>query len=373
MVRDNPLRIAQVVGPVVLGGVDTMVMNYYRNIDRSKIQFDFIMDGYYETPIDDEIKSLGGRVYKVEPYAHNMAKSMRQYYHIFNENQYPIVHSHMNTLSVFPLFEAWRAGVPVRIAHSHSTAAKGEGKKTAMKYMLRPFAKLFPTHYCACSKYAGRWLFGDKLFNSGKVHLIKNAINLDRFSYKPEIREKMRSELGLNGKFVVGHVGRFMYQKNHDFLIDVFKEIHKQNSDSILLLVGDGPLQDQIRQKVNKLGLSDSVSFLGLRQDVPDLLQAMDAFVLPSHYEGFGMVALEAQTAGLPCIISDAVTKEVAVTPSVRFLSLSEPPDVWAEKVLSFSNFQHINEEMLVEKAGFQIVSAANHLLNYYLELCKDG
>ncbi len=373
MGKDDPVRVAQVVGPVVLGGVDNMVMNYYRHIDRSKVQFDFIMDGYSDTPIDEEIKALGGRVYKVEPYAKNMVKSMGQYYKIFKENHYQIVHSHMNTLSIFPLFEAWRAGVPIRIAHNHSTAAKGEGNKTVMKYVLRPFAKAFPTHYCACSEYAGRWLFGNRLYDSGKVNVVKNAIDLDRFRFHPTVRKQIRAELGTEDRFVIGHVGRFVYTKNHSFLIDIFNRVHQQNPNSLLMLVGEGPLQGQIREKVEKLGLSSSVLFLGLRQDVPDLLQAMDVFVFPSYYEGFGMAALEAQAAGLPCLMSDAVPPEAKITPLANFLSVSQAADIWEEKILSFSGFPRTDEGGLIEAEGFQITSASDCLMKYYGGLCNDG
>ena len=374
MAAKEPIRVAQVVGPVVLGGVDTMVMNYYRRIDRSKVQFDFIMDGYYDTPIDAEIKALGGGVYKVEPYADNMLKSMRQYYRIFKENRYPIVHSHMNTLSVFPLFEAWRAGVPIRIAHSHSTAARSEGKKTMMKYALRPFAKIFPTHTCACSEYAGRWLFGDRLFDAGKVHLVKNAIDLDRFRFNPETRERVRAELGIGDKFAVGHVGRFMYQKNHDFLIDIFCEIHRRKPNSVLLLIGEGPLKEQIRQKADGLGLSDSVCFMGLRRDVPELYQAMDALMLPSFYEGLPVVGVEAQAAGLPCLVSDTVTREIKVTPLVEFFSLSRPAEEWADKTLSFAGrFQRVETGAKMKDAGFEVQTEAKRLEKFYLRLGGTG
>lgn len=367
MKAKNPIRVAQVVGPAVLGGVDTMVMNYYRHIDRSKVQFDFIMDGYNETLIDDEIKALGGRVYKVEPYAQNMLKSMRQYYRIFKDNHYLIVHSHMNTLSVFPLFEAWRAGVPVRIAHSHSTAGKGEGKRTAMKYMLRPFAKVFPTHYCACSEYAGRWLFGDRTFHCGKVHLVKNAIDLDRFRFKPEVREQVRTQLGINDKFVVGHVGRFMYQKNHEFLVDVFSEIHKKNPDSVLLLVGNGPLQERIQRKVNNLGLSEAVKFLGLRKDVPELMQAMDTLLLPSHYEGLGMVAVEAQASGLWTVCSEAIPEDARISKHMVYCHLDQSAEAWAKIVLCRK--ERRSSAYLNEKGkDYEITTASNKLTDFYFD-----
>lgn len=372
--QQKPIRIAQVIGKANLSGVDTVVMNYYRNIDRSKVQFDFIIDGYLDTPIDHEIEALGGKIYKVEPYEKNILKSMHQCYSIFKANNYPLVHCHMNTLSLFPLFEAWRAGIPVRIAHSHSTTAKGEGKRAVLKYALRPFAKLFPTNFCACSEYAGRWLFGDRLYDRGKVHLVKNAIDLDNFRFNPEVREQMRTKLGINNRFVVGHVGRFVYSKNHNFLIDVFNEVHKRNPDSVLLLVGDGTLKEQIRQKVDRLGLSDSVMFLGLRKDVTDLYQAMDVSVLPSNYEGFGMVALEAQASGLPVIVSEYVPKDTQVTDLLSYMHLTQPIGKWADKILTYEKYcRPLDIKDRFQKAGFDIFDAGKDLTKWYLKIAASS
>lgn len=371
--ENRPIRVAQVVGPVLLAGVDTVVMNYYRNIDRKRIQFDFIMDGYQKTPIDEEIEAMGGRVFKVEPYAKNMLKSMQQYYQIFHENHYPIVHSHMNTLSVFPLFEAWRATIPIRIAHSHSTAAWGEKKKAIMKYMLRPFTKTFATNYCACSALAGKWQFGAKCYNDGKVNLLKNAIDINKFTYDETVRNRVRNGLNLQGRFVVGHVGRFTYAKNHNFLIEVFCEIHKRDPNSVLLLVGGGDLFSQIHQKVKVLGLSNSVLFTGVRQDVADLMQAMDVFIFPSFYEGLGLAAIEAQAAGLPCILSDAITTEAKITDRVTFLSLSLSPEIWAETILLYKSYsQRPNTKDQIKSAGFEIKSAAKGLEEYYISCIES-
>lgn len=372
--RKEPIRVAQVVGPVLLAGVDTVVMNYYRNIDRTKVQFDFIMDGYDSTPIDNEIKELGGRVYKVESYKKNMRKSIQQYYQILKDNHYQIVHSHMNTLSVFPLFAAWRAGVPVRIAHNHSTSAKGECKVTIMKYMLRPFAKVFSNHFCACSSLAGKWLFGKCFYNSGKVRLIQNAIDIQRFSFNQDIRERIRKELGLENKFVVGHVGRFVYQKNHDYLLDVFRDIHRYNQNSVLLLIGDGPLKSEIEQKVARFDLGKSVHFLGVRKDVPNLMQAMDIFVFPSNYEGLGMVAIEAQAAGLPTIVSEEIPREAKITDLLSYCHLSQSPEKWAEAILSRMNgFQRIKNDDEIKGAGFDIQTEADKLLQMYMSIFRYG
>ena len=247
------VRVAQVVGKMNNAGVEAVVMNYYRHIDRSKIQFDFIVDEDSTYIPREEIESLDGRVYTVPPYQ-KLGKYISALKNLFKENHYKIVHSHINTLSVFPLYAAKKAGVPVRIAHSHSTAAPGEWKKDIVKYMLRPFAKVYATHYAACSKYAGEWLFGQKSMERGEVSIFNNAIDLGKFKYDEKVRNEVRKEIGLEGKFVIGHVGRFCYQKNQEFLIDVFEEIYKRNPDAVLILVGDGPDRKKIEEKVKRLG-----------------------------------------------------------------------------------------------------------------------
>lgn len=366
MNTEQPIRIAHVVGKVVTGGVDVVVMNYYRHIDTSKVQFDFIMDGYDATPIDDEIKAMGGRIYKVEPYDKNIFKNMHQCYQIFSSNRYEMVHAHLNTLSIFPLFAAALAGVKVRIAHSHSTAVKTEYLRTAVKYLLRPFAKLFPTHYCACSDYAGKWLFGKRYCKAGKVRIIPNAIDIERFSFHPEVREHTRNLLNLQNAFVVGHVGRFMYQKNHDFVIDIFKEVHNRLPNSVLLLVGSGELQDEVKAKVKRLGLDDCVRFLGVRFDVPQLLQAMDVMIFPSRYEGLGLVTIEAQAASLPIIASMAVPTEAKVTDLLHYCSLSQPAEDWASSALALARNIRLNETFELYEAGLDITRAAVALTLWY-------
>lgn len=248
----EPIRIAQIVGKMMNGGVEAVVMNYYRHIDREKVQFDFIVDEDSTVIPKEEIESLGGRIFIVPPYQ-KLNKYMPALIKLFKENKYKIVHSHINTLSVFPLYAAKKAGVPVRIAHNHSTAAPGEWKKNILKYTLRPFAKVYATHYAACSRYAGEWLFGKRSMERGEVTIFNNAIDLDKFKYDENVRIEVRKELGLEGKFVIGHVGRFCYQKNQEFLIDVFEEVYKQNPNAVLLLIGDGPDREKIEEKIRKL------------------------------------------------------------------------------------------------------------------------
>ena len=354
------------------GGVESVVMNYYRNIDHTKIQYDFIIDeDSSNTYQQSEIESLGGKVIVVPPYQKPLT------YHkalckLFTDKKYPLVYSHLNTLSVFPLFAAKRAGVPIRVAHSHSTAGLGRGevKRTAMKYILRNFSRTFATEWCACSRLAGEFQFGKRAMSSGKVLIWPNAIETDRFAYNEELRNETRKALKLEGKFIVGHAGRFMTQKNHNFLIDVFAEIHRRRENSVLLLAGDGPLMDEIRAKVYGLGLADSVIFLGSVNDMEKYYQAMDVFILPSLYEGLPVVGSEVQVSGLPFLCSDAVTSETKFCENLHFMSLKESAASWAEEALKIST-GHVRQDMSSEarKAGFDVKIQAQKLSQWYCTL----
>lgn len=360
---DKPIRIAQVMGKMMNGGVESVVMNYYRHIDRTKVQFDFFADEDSSLPQRAEIESLGGRIYVVPPYQ-QIGDYIKKLIALFRENNYKIVHSHLNTLSVFPLYAAKKAGVPVRIAHNHSTAGKGETKKNIMKYMLRPFAKVNATHYAACSRYAGEWFFGKKSMEKGEVTIFNNAIDLDKFRYNEKVRNEVRKELGLEGKFVVGHVGRFCYQKNHSFLIDVFDEICRKNPNAMLILAGTGELLDEVKQKTSSLNLDNKVLFLGNRSDVERLYQAMDVFVLPSRYEGLPVVGVEAQAAGLACVLSDAMTKETKLLDSTIMLGLEDGAGMWCEHILAQKRIRtsDIRKNMEI----FDISKQAVRLTEYY-------
>lgn len=292
--KEEPIRIAQIVGKWLGGGVEAVVMNYYRHLDHNKIQFDFICDDDSTNIPYDEIEKLGGKVILIPPYQ-KVFKYQKELRRVLRDGKYKIVHSHINTLSVFPLYAAKKVGVPVRIAHSHSTTNKKEWKKNLLKQVLRPFSKKYATNYMCCSELAGRWLFGDKAYDEGKVYLLNNAIDLDKFKYDKKIRDKKRKELGIKeDTIVIGHIGRFVAQKNHTFLIDIFNQFHKKEKNSILLLAGQGPLQEEIKNKVRELGLNDSVRFLGQRNDANELYQVFDVFLLPSLYEGLPVVGVEA-------------------------------------------------------------------------------
>ncbi len=368
--EQEPIRIAQVVGKWLGGGVEAVVMNYYKHIDRSKIQFDFICDEDSTNIPYEEIEKFGGKVILIPPYQ-KVFKYHKTLKKVLKEGNYKIVHSHINTLSVFSLFAAKRAGIPIRIAHSHSTTNKKEKKRNLMKQVLRPLSKLFATDYMCCSEYAGRWLFGNKEYDKGNVYLLNNAIDIDAFKYDENIRKQIREELNIkDDTLVIGHVGRFVEQKNHTFLIDIFNEIHKQNDNSILMLVGQGPLKEMIEEKVSKLGLKDYVMFLGQRNDTNKLYQAMDVFVLPSLYEGLPVVGVEAQASGLLCILSDEMTKETKVLGTTKFKSINKPALEWSNDILNnYKEYSRENQNDNITKSGFNIEEEGKKLEEEYIRL----
>ena len=365
----EPIRVLQIIGIVAGGGVEAVIMNYYEHIDRTKVQFDFIVHNDNKIDITQKVEAMGGKVYKVTPYYKNPIAFMWDIYKVIKRHHYRIVHSNMNTLSAFSLFAAWAAGAPVRILHNHSTSSPGETKRNIMKFMLRPFARLFANHYLACSRLAGEWMYGRKMMDSGKVTIVNNAIDLKKYAFNPQKRKILRKELGLADEFVIGHVGRFMFQKNHEFLIDAFAEAYKKNPHMALLLVGDGPLRPAMEEKVRKLGLTDHVKFLGLRNNVQDFYHVMDILVLPSHYEGLPVVGVEAQANGLPCLFSTKVTKETRLTHSAQFLDLEAGASMWAEGIISLKCERNKKAGDELRQAGFEINKETEKLVKFYIEL----
>lgn len=365
----EPIRVLQIIGIVAGGGVEAVIMNYYEHIDRTKVQFDFIVHNDNKIDITQKVEAMGGKVYKVTPYYKNPIAFMHGIYKVIRDHHYRIVHSNMNTLSAFPLFAAWVAGAPVRILHNHSTSSPGETKRNIMKFMLRPFARLFANHYLACSRLAGEWMYGRKMMDSGKVTIVNNAIDLKKYAFNPQKRKILRKELGLADEFVIGHVGRFMFQKNHEFLIDVFAEAYKKNPHMALLLVGDGPLRPAMEEKVRKLGLTGHVKFLGLRNNVQDFYHVMDLFILPSHYEGLPVVGVEAQANGLLCLFSTKVTKETCLTHSAQFLDLEAGASMWAEGIISLKCERNKKAGDELRQAGFEINKETEKLVKFYIEL----
>ena len=366
----RPIRVAHIMGKWIGGGVESVVMNYYRHIDRNRVQFDFLCDSDSTDIPYDEIESMGGSIILIPPYQ-RVLEYHKELKKVLSSRDYKIVHSHINALSVFPLKVAKEVGISVRIAHSHSTSNKLEWKKNILKNTLKKFSKTFATHYFCCTEHAGRWLFGNKAFESGKVFILNNAIDVSKFKYRPYIRNLKRDELGVdNDTLIIGHIGRFVQQKNHHYVIDVFNEVHKKNKNSMLVLIGQGPLKKEIESRIKDLGLSKAVKFLGQINEVNQWYHAFDVFLFPSLYEGLGMVLIEAQCAGCYCLASTEVPIVVKATENIHFLSLDQAPLIWAEHVLKRKECrkgQEYKYELEVANQGYDIKTEVKKLQSFYL------
>ena len=337
----EPIHVAQILNQMDTGGIEAVVMNYYRHVDKEKVQFDFFINRASSFPQREELERYGAKVYFLPSYS-DVINYHKTLYRIFKENKYKVVHVHLNTMSIFPLFAAWRAGIPVRICHNHSTAHRGEGKRTILKYILRPFNKIFATDYFACGELAGRWMYGNKCFDSGNVTVMPNAIETKKFHYEEAKREQIRKEYHIpEDAFVIGHVGRFVYPKNHRFMVNVFSQLRQRQQNAYMIFVGEGELQKEIQNQVNDMGLKERVIFTGVRQDANYIYSAMDVFFLPSFYEGVAVVAWEAQANGLPVVSSNNVSEETVCSDNVIRLSLDEKYELWIEKLLEAKRGGH--------------------------------
>lgn len=356
------MRILHVVTHMNRGGLETMIMNYYRNIDRDQMQFDFLVHRKERADYDDEIEAMGGKIFRLpvlNPFSMNYRNALQSFFE--EHKEYNIVHSHLDCLSAIPLKVAKATGNRYCIAHSHNT-----NQDRNLKYLLKLYyRRLIPAYadkLSACSKEAGLWMFRGNDFE-----VLPNAIDAQSFLYDKRVASAAREELGIRkNDFVVGHIGRFNAQKNHSFLVEIFAEIVKKNRNAKLLLVGIGTEMDRIKEKVNKRGLSDCVIFAGLRNDIPALLAAMDVFVFPSLYEGLPVTMIEAQAAGLPCFISDKVPIECKKTELVTQISLEEPSEKWAEVVQKKNRCERVGRYAEICDAGFDIKTNARILQAFY-------
>ncbi len=362
------IRVLHVLGGLDRGGAETMVMNLYRAVDRSKIQFDFIIHTEKHQAYYDEIIALGGKIFSFPAFRGVNAFSLRKIWMDFfrGHPEYKILHSHVRSYASLYLPIAQKAGLKT-IIHSHSTSnGKGLGSvvKRIMQYPLRWQADYF----FGCSMESGLWLFGKKIINSQKFHIIQNAINTDNYKPDSEIRKEYREKLGLGNKKTFIHVGRFHPAKNHPFLLKVFFEVHKKDSNTILLIAGDGELRPEIEKQIAALNLQNDVVLLGSRSDVPNLLRAADVFVFPSVWEGLPVTVVEAQAAGLHCFVSSNVTKEVHVSELVNYLPIDNGVDCWVDSI-SIVSTDKKNVVDQIKKAGFDICYTANELTHFYQEL----
>ena len=352
-------RILQVVTYMGRGGIESMLMNYYRHVDRTNIQFDFLVHRDFRADFDDEIEALGGRIHRLPPMNPASGAYRRALADFFKRHPYRVVHCHLNYMSGVVLAAAKKAGVPVRIAHAH-TASMNPGWKQYVRQLCRHLIPSTATCLLACSSDAGSSVFGKHSFS-----LMKNAIDAEKFRFSPDVRAAVRQELGLEDHFTVMHVGRLSYPKNHDFLLDVFGALLKKEPDARLVLVGDGELRDEVEAKVRRLP-AQTVLMLGTRSDTPRLLQAADVFAFPSRFEGMPVTMVEAQAAGLPCIKSSTIIDECVVTDLVRSLPLDDP-EPWADAILSARGTAHSDRLAEIQASGYDVTAAAEKLTRFYL------
>lgn len=355
------IRILQVVTYMGRGGLETMLMNYYRNIDRNQIQFDFLTHRNFRAEYDDEIEALGGVIYHLpalNPFSWNYKKQLGDFFDAHPE--YQIIHVHQDCLSSVILKVAKEHNIAVRIAHSHCSS-QDKNLKYPIKMFYRRYIPKYATDLMACGDEAGKWMF-----KGAQFQVLNNAIDAKKYTFKPQKKAIQRTVLGVkDNEILIGHVGRFSPPKNHAFLIDIFNVIQNK-IPAKLLLVGDGRLRPDIEKKVGELSLTDKVIFTGVRSDVPDLMQAMDIFVFPSNHEGVPVTMIEAQASGLPCLISDKVPIECKKTELVQQLLLSEPAEVWADAAIEASKQERVDTYEAIKDCGFDIVENAKKLQSLY-------
>ncbi|WP_270404869.1 glycosyltransferase family 1 protein [Candidatus Collinsella stercoripullorum] len=364
--KSPPIRVLHLLQRMEPAGVQSFLMNLYRDIDRSKVQFDFLVHYKEHQFYDDEIEQMGGRIYKLsvrEDY--NLVAYARELRTFFSQHrEYSVLHGHMETLSGIWMVEAERAGIPTRIAHSH-TAGFGKGPKAIVRELFRYQYPRHATDLFACSKAAGDFMFPGKGYR-----LIPNAIEVEKFSFRKDVRKDVRLELGIDrDAFVVGSVGRFHASKNYSFLIEVMKKLSSLKDNCVLLLVGDGSERSHLEDKVHELGLEKVVRFLGKRQDVHRLYQSFDAFVLPSRYEGLPLVGIEAQASGCPSFFSTGVSAETGITDLATFLPLDGGLDAWARAIADAdAPFSREKYASVVANAGYDVHGLADDMARFYLE-----
>lgn len=365
----NPIRILHVFGRLNMGGAQSMIMNIYRTIDRKKIQFDFVIHTENKCDFEDEIIALGGKIYRVPRYS-----ALTHFDYISRWNQlltsnktHKIIHGHMRSTASIYLFIAKKNNL-IAISHSHSTSS-GSGFSKIVKKIYQFPLRYISNYMIACSIDAGKWLYGQNIEKDKRFYILKNGIATEDFVFDNDLRIIKRTELNLTNEFVVGHIGRFHHSKNHIKLLKIFKEIKQREKNASLLLIGDGELRKKIEKKARELNIYDSVIFTGSKNPVSAYYHAMDVFVLPSLYEGLGIVAIEAQASGLPVVASSNVPDEAKITKEYRRLALTKSSKRWAEFILQYKDISRKNNLKIVKDSGYDIDETSEWISRFYLNL----
>lgn len=367
-------RVLEIIGKRPVGGVGTVLLNYQKYMDRERVQMDYLIFGDAEENFDKAVKKLGSKVYVCPALSGRQMGKTKQYFKEFFKNhagKYDIVHLHAPYIAFLCFPAAAEYGIGCRIVHSHATLYAESRIKAVRNRMLWSISQKYITERIGCSEAAGSFLFGKK-----KYMVLKNAICCEDYLYDENLRNKVRERFGAQKQLVVGNVGRFSPQKNQMYLIDIFHEIQKKNKNSVLWLVGDGELRPQLEQKVKELALTESVKFFGMVDNTKELYQAMDVLVMPSLFEGLPMTGVEAQASGLPCVFSDAVTRETDMM-GCPYLSLNRSPGEWADAALiSAARYEKAGQarrsyDAELAEHGFDIHVEAGRLEQFYLSMKK--
>lgn len=360
-------RILHVIGGMNRGGAETMAMNLYRAIDKNTIQFDFVVHSADENAYFNEIEDLGGNIYVFPRFTGINILSYMKFWDFFlaKHSEYKIIHSHVRSYAL-PIIQICKMHNRKVIVHSHSTS-NGSGIKAIIKDLLQMPIRYKADYLAACSLTAGEWLFGKNATKKENYLTVNNAIDTRKYIIAQNIRDKYVKDLNIVGKDVFGHVGRLSKPKNHLFLLDVFSKIREKNQNAVLLIVGEGEEKEKINERITELNLKNAVLMLGSRSDVPTLLSIMDVFVFPSLWEGLPVTVIEAQAAGLPCLVSDSITDEINISPAIHRMKLSEGCQRWAEEAIKLIGKRY-DAIQQIEAAGFDIYSEATKMKEFYLK-----
>lgn len=370
---NNPIRVL-VVAPLGIGGVTNMMINIQKHMDRSLVNFDYLVFHDRKEPCEDIVFEMGSRklvasadAIKLKPLRRILR--MREISKACRNNNIQIIHYNADSpADLMNIIAAKMGGVKYVTIHSHNAGfgTAGKGIRILSK-VSKPFIPFFCDFYYGCSDLAAKFLLPKRVIESGNYTVLPNGIELKKYDFNKEVREEVRRELGLKNKYVVGHAGRFSDQKNHTFLLDIFRKVHEKDKNAVLLLFGVGELVEPMKKKAQQLGIYDSVIFYGVSNEMHRMWQAMDVFVMPSLHEGLPVTGVEAQASGLPCIFADTITKEVDVTGKSEFLSLSDPTDVWANHILKHKSNIRVSGVQALRNAKYDIQQTADTISDLYL------
>ncbi len=370
---NKPLRVLFFIDRLRLGGIQMLAYDILRTTDPSLMRIEILnLDDGEEYPLTKTLQDMGVTIHRLKgAWLHtpfdlpHYFKSVDRFFE--QHHDYDVVHMHSSSKNYYILKCAAKWNIPVRVAHSHNTGFQSRNPLVIAygNFLKRPM-RHYATHWVGCSRLACEWLFGKGCVEHGDARVILNGIDSTLFVYDEKTRRELRHEMGLEDKFVIGHVGRFVNQKNHTFLLDIFAEVCKRRSDAVLLLIGIGELMDNMKQKAASLGIANKVRFVGFRDDRNRFMQAMDSFVFPSLYEGLSVTLIEAQAAGLPVFASDSTTTETQFSPHMQFLSLHQSAADWAEEIVKVGCIERKDMTEMLHNAGFEIRVMVRNLYELY-------